>query len=76
MNEGYIRLFSPGPPRPGRAELARIARLTLVGNSAGHQLSSPVDLSTKVSYLADGIYRFSYQSWNPAESQLYRLSFT
>ena len=29
-----------GPPWPGRADLARFARLTLVAKSAGHRVAS------------------------------------
>ena len=48
LNAGCIVLWAGGP-RPGRADLARVTRLTSVGKSAGHQLASPTDLPTKVS---------------------------
>ena len=41
--------FGPGPPPPGRVELARFAGLTSVGKSPGDQLASPTDLPTIVS---------------------------
>lgn len=37
-------IFGAGPRRAG---LARVARLTQAGNSAGHQLASPADLPTE-----------------------------
>ena len=45
------------PPPPGRAEVARFARLALVGKSAGHQLVSPADLPTQVSQLVNAIFQ-------------------
>ena len=42
-------LFEVGPPWPGRADLARFARLTSVRKSVGHQLVSLADLPTKFS---------------------------
>ena len=44
---GTYLFFGRRPPRPGRATLARFARLTYVGKSADHQLPSSDDLSTK-----------------------------
>ena len=46
---GCIFLICAGPPRPGRSDLARFARLAEVGEAAGRQLVSPADLSTIVS---------------------------
>ena len=37
------------PRRPGKSDLARFFRLTLVCTSAGHELVSPADLPTIVS---------------------------
>ena len=45
------------PPRPGRADLPRLDRLTQVGKSDGHQLASPADLPTKLSWFTGGTYR-------------------
>ena len=39
-------LLGAGPPRPGRADLVRFARLTFVGKSAGHELVLLADLPT------------------------------
>ena len=44
-------VFWAGPPRPGRADLARFARLTIVGKSAGHQLVSLYSRLTDYSQL-------------------------
>lgn len=66
----WLHCFLSGePPRPGTADLALFARLTLVCKSPGH-LASPADLPTKVSYLANGTYRLVYSREIPRDSQL------
>ena len=45
------RLLWAGPPRLGRADLARFARLASVDKSAGHQLASTADLPTEGRWL-------------------------
>ena len=60
-----------GPLRRGGLFLARFARLTLGGKPAGHQLVSPADLSTKVSWLVGYRHLPTYLLVvNPADSQL------
>ena len=54
LNAGYFEVhffffIKAGPPRPGRADLARFSRLTLGGKSAGHEVASLADLPTKAS---------------------------
>ena len=46
MQDDSFFLRGARPPRLARTDLARFARLTLVGKSAGHQLASPADLPT------------------------------
>ena len=42
-------LFGAGSPRQWGVHLARFARVTEIGKSAGHQLVSPADLPNKIS---------------------------
>ena len=57
MWSAFFLLVDWGPLGRGGADLARFARLTLVGKSAGHQLVSPADFPTNATKLANGIYR-------------------
>ena len=50
--------FCDSPPSQlEEVTVARFARLTLVGKSAGHQLACSADLPTKVNYSDNGAYR-------------------
>ena len=48
------------PSQPGGATIAHFARLSQVGESAGHYLASPADLPTKGSYSASGANRLVF----------------
>ena len=49
LNAGYMFPFFGGVPSAGEgSDLARFARLSRVGKSAGPQLVSPADLPTKI----------------------------
>lgn len=49
MQDTYFFAFwGRGPPRPGMADLACFARLTVAGKSVGHSLASSADLPANV----------------------------
>lgn len=78
MRDTFFYRCGRDVPRPERADIARLARLTHVNKSAGHQLASRTNLPTKVSWLANGTYRFlaiCSREILSAESQLQQLRY-
>lgn len=59
MRSNFFFFCRDAISRGGVADLARFPRLTLVDKWVGHQLASPADLPTIVTYMANGTYRLA-----------------